>query len=378
MNSTSPSRIQIQTPPPSPRSAEISRGERAAVHIRLGLVALGGLSLLSGLNAALLLLGVWAPVRSDRLADVHGVVMVLGFLGSLIAIERAQALRRGWAYLAPALLGAGALVLAFGGPFALGQLLLLDGSLALMVVYLFLWRRAPLGIVAVQVLSAVLAACAAALWLRVDLPALLPLLAGFLVLTIAAERAELAQLALGPRATPILLGVSSAITLAAVASLVWPDAGARAFGACLIITSAWLVRDDVPRRMIRTDGLRRYNAAALLAGYLWLAVAGLTWLIGGVPDARPSYDMAVHGVFLGFGVSMVMAHAPIIFPAVLNRDLPYRPLFWVPLGVLHTSVAVRFIGDLTGMDVLWRIGSIGGVISILLLALAIVTTAVRA
>ena len=349
-----------------------------AVRLRLGLVALGGVSLLSGLNAALLLLDVWAPVRSERLADVHGVLMALGFLGTLIAIERAQALRQPWAYLAPGLLGAGAAVLAFWGPLVLGQLLLLDGSLALMVVYLFLWRRAPLGIVAVQVLSAVLAACAAALWLRVDLPALLPLLAGFLVLTIAAERAELAQLALGPRATPVLLGFSSAITLAALASLIWPDAGARLFGACLIVTSAWLVRDDVPRRMIRTDGLRRYNAAALLAGYLWLTVSGLTWVVVGVPDARPSYDMAVHGVFLGFGVSMVMAHAPIIFPAVLNRDLPYRPLFWLPLGVLHASVAVRFVGDLAGVDALWRAGGVGGVISLLLLALTIVITAVRA
>lgn len=377
MSPASPTRIRTPSPPRPSRSAEESRGERAAVRIRVGLVALGGLSLLSGLNAALLLLGVWAPIQSDRLADVHGPVMVLGFLGTLIAIERAQALRRTWAYLAPLLLGLGALTLVFGGPFVLGQLLLFDGAAALALVYLFLWRRAPVGIVAVQVLSAVVAALASALWLRVDLPALLPMLAAFLVLTIAAERAELAQLALGPRATPILVGVSTAITLAATASLIWQDAGGRLFGATLILTSAWLLRDDVPRRMIRADGLRRYNAAALLAGYLWMAVAGLTWVVVGVPDARPSYDMAVHGVFLGFGVSMVMAHAPIIFPAVLGRDLPYRRLFWLPLGVLHASVAVRFVGDLTGMDALWQAGGVGGVISLLLLALSIVITAVR-
>ncbi len=378
MSQTSPTSIQTSTPPHPPRSAEETRGDSLAVRIRVGLVFLGGLSLLSGLNAALLLLGVWAPVQSDRLADVHGPVMVLGFLGTLIAIERAQALRRMWAYLAPALLGSGALTLAFGGPFLLGQLLLFDGALALVVVYLFLWRRAPLGIVAVQVLSAVLAALAAALWLRVDIPALLPLLAGFLVLTIASERAELAQLALGPRATPILLGVSTAIALAATASLIWPDVGGRLFGVTLIVTSAWLVRDDVPRRMIRTDGLRRYNAAALLAGYLWLAVSGLTWIVVGVPATTATYDMAIHGVFLGFGVSMVMAHAPIIFPAVLGRDLPYRRLFWLPLTVLHVSVAVRFVGALAGVDAAWQAGGVGGVISLLLLALSIVITAVRA
>ena len=116
MSPASPTRIRTPSPPRPSRSAEESRGERAAVRIRVGLVALGGLSLLSGLNAALLLLGVWAPIQSDRLADVHGPVMVLGFLGTLIAIERAQALRRTWAYLAPLLLGLGALTLVFGGP----------------------------------------------------------------------------------------------------------------------------------------------------------------------------------------------------------------------------------------------------------------------
>ncbi|HRN65649.1 MAG TPA: hypothetical protein PLA98_12495, partial [Alicycliphilus sp.] len=36
-----------------------------------------------------------------------GQIMVLGFLGTLISLERAQAIGRPWAYLAPALLAAG-------------------------------------------------------------------------------------------------------------------------------------------------------------------------------------------------------------------------------------------------------------------------------
>ncbi|MGL5248413.1 MAG: hypothetical protein ACRC8U_09485, partial [Brooklawnia sp.] len=61
---------------------------------RLVLLALGGASLLAGLDAALLLVGVWAPVDSDRLPGLHGIVMVLGFLGTVIALERAQSLGR--------------------------------------------------------------------------------------------------------------------------------------------------------------------------------------------------------------------------------------------------------------------------------------------
>ena len=60
---------------------------------RAGLLVVGGLSLVLGLDAALVRLQVPAPLGSDRLADVHGAVMVLGFLGTLIALERAVALR---------------------------------------------------------------------------------------------------------------------------------------------------------------------------------------------------------------------------------------------------------------------------------------------
>ena len=97
--------------------AERTRGWRVA------LIALAGASLISGLNAALLRLGVWAPVVSDRVADLHGPVMVLGFMGTLISLERAQAMRNPLAYLAPALLGLGSLALLAGAPVALGKLL---------------------------------------------------------------------------------------------------------------------------------------------------------------------------------------------------------------------------------------------------------------
>ena len=45
----------------------------------------GGLALLAGLDAALTLAGVPAPAGSARLAALHGSLMVLGFLGTVIA-----------------------------------------------------------------------------------------------------------------------------------------------------------------------------------------------------------------------------------------------------------------------------------------------------
>lgn len=370
---------------PAPARAIPARGTPARgtptrgtqVRVRVALLGLGGASLLAGLDAALVALDVWAPVAADHLPGVHGMVMVLGFLGTLIALERAQALRRGWAYLVPGLLGSGGIALALGAH-VLGQLLLIQGTAVLALVYLALWRRAPLPLVGVQALSTVPALVAATLWLRVDLAALIVLLACFLVLTIAAERAELAQLTLGARAVPRLVGFAMWLVAAAAASLVWPDAGARGFGLGLVLTAAWLIRDDVPRRMIRTDGLRRYNAAALLAGYGWLLVAGLTWLIGGTPASAGAYDVVIHATFLGFGVSMVMAHAPIIFPAVLGRPLPYRAAFWLPLGLLHGGMLARVLGDVMGQGLVWQTGSVVTIIAVLVFAATAVTSVVRA
>ena len=46
----------------------------------------GGLALVSGLDAGLTLAGVPAPVGSTRLAALHGPLMVLGFLGTVISL----------------------------------------------------------------------------------------------------------------------------------------------------------------------------------------------------------------------------------------------------------------------------------------------------
>jgi hypothetical protein len=41
------------------------------------------------------------------------------------------------------------------------------------------------------------------------------------------------------------------------------------------------------------------------------------------------YDAMLHAVFLGFVISMVFAHASVIFPAVLGLPFEYRPAFYL-------------------------------------------------
>lgn len=343
---------------------------------RLALLLPGGAALLAGLNGALLLLNVSAPVSAERLADRHGVIMVLGFLGTVIALERAVALRASWGYLAPGLLGAGGLALISPLAPVLGTLLLMNGAIVLIAVYAALHRRTRDPGVLVQLLAAVLAACAAALLLVTDMAALVPWLAGFIVLTIAAERVELARLALPHGAPEALLGFAGALVAAVVLALTMPEFGTRAYGLVLLLLTLWLARHDVARRMIRTKGLPRLSAASMLTGYAWLAVAALTWLILGVPRSIPVYDTVIHAVFLGFAVSMIIAHVAVILPAVLGIRLPYNPILWAPLVVLHLGLLVRIgVGNGLGLPTATTVGSVITVAAMLLLVLTVLALA---
>lgn len=51
---------------------------------RTALLLPAGLALLSGLDAALLLLGLPAPVDAERLPEVHGMLMVLRALSAVM------------------------------------------------------------------------------------------------------------------------------------------------------------------------------------------------------------------------------------------------------------------------------------------------------
>lgn len=327
----------------------------------------GGFALLAGLDAALILLGLPAPIETSRLAEVHGILLVLGFVGSVIALERAVAAQRWWAYLGPMFLGAGAVLLVTRAPRNLGGVLLLAGSATLVAVYASLWRRSADVAILVQVAGAVLATGAALLWLGgVPVPDLLPWLAGFLILTIVGERLELARVAmLGTRAEALLALVAVAMVAATVAALLWPAPGYPLLGATLLAALIWLGRFDVARRTVRATGLTRYMAVCLLAGYVWLLVPALTWLLVGPvgpADSARGYDAVVHAVMLGFVLSMIMAHAPVILPAVLRRPLPYIVPMYGPVALLHLSLLLRLaVGD--ARDVQWAVQA-GGVLNI--------------
>lgn len=334
------------------------------IPLRALLLLPGGFALLAGLDAGLLRLGLPAPVDTVRLAEVHGIVLVLGFVGTVIALERAVASGRRWCYLAPVCLGLGAALLVTPAPRRLADVALLAGAALLVAVYVPLWRRSWDAAVLVQAAGAVLATCAALLW-AAGLPVsdLIGWLAGFLVLTIAGERLELARVAIaGTHAESLLVGTASALVVGAVAQLLWPTVGFVVLGVAMLGIVWWLLRFDVARCTVHTTGLTRYMAVCLLAGYAWLTVPGLAWLLIGQVSSGRGYDAIVHAVMLGFVLSMIMAHAPVILPAVIRRPLPYTPLMYAPVALLHASLLLRVaIGDVRGVE--WAVQA-GGVLNI--------------
>ena len=337
---------------------------------------------LAGLDAGLLLLGVPAPVRSARLPEVHGMMMVLGFVGTVVALERAVALRSRAGYAAPVLLGAGGLLLLTSfAPLWLGQAALAAGAAALVGVYVPLWQRQRDSSVLIQAVGAVLATAGALLWLSgMPLSRVLPWLASFIVLTIAGERLELARVSMLASATVTqLLTLACLITLGTVLTLLWPVAGHPLLGLSLVALVWWLMRHDVARRTIRARGLARFMAGCLLAGYVWLAVTGSIWVLAGAVAAGPAYDAVIHAVFLGFTMSMIMAHAPVILPAVLHCRLPYHPVMIAAPVLLHLSLLLRLgVGDAFGINLARQVGGSLNVVAILLFAAVTVGAATRA
>ena len=350
-------------------------GVRTALPVprrRLPLLAAGLVCLLAALWGGLLLLGLPVPTVLATTASDHGPLMALGFLGTVISLERAVALRRGWAYGAPAAAGLGGIAVLTGLQPTVGRLLLCTASIVLVVVYVVVHRIQPALHLKVMAAGAMCWYVATLLWLSGwSLPRLVPWLAGFLVLTIIGERLELARIAmLTPTSVRQFLVGSVLFGTGLVLSTtpaVTGTAGVRLVGAGMIALALWGAVHDVARRTVKIPGVTRFMAVCLLAGYVWLFVGGLIWLLAGdLGTSIAIYDAALHAVFLGFVMSMIFGHAPVIVPAVLRVRLPFRTWFYAHVALLHVSLLVRLVlGDAAGIDLWWRIGGVGTELAVL-------------
>jgi len=344
------------------------RQHRVQIGLRFSLMATGLLALLGGLWAGLLRLGWAGPLLQVKLPAAHGPLMVCGFLGTLISLERAVALDRTWAFLAPAATGIGGLLTLAGVGGALGPLLITAGSVGLVAIFGVVLSIQAVPFAFVMAGGAVAWTGGNVLWLSGwPVHALVPWWIGFLVLTIAGERLELSRLlSHAPWTKQLFLGLVGLLGMGLLVSLGAPDLGFRVLGAGLAAVALWLGVYDLARRTVRTEGLPRFIAVCLLAGYAWLMVGGGLAFFAGNTGAGFAYDATLHAVFVGFVFSMIFGHAPVIFPSVLGVSVPYRSFFHVHVALLHASLLLRVGGDLAYVAPLRRWGGWGNAAAILL------------
>lgn len=290
---------------------------------RLPLLVLGFISLAFGVAGGLARLTV-LPVSINAIA-LHGPLMVSAFFGTVISLERAAALDRLWAYVAPLCAGAGGVCLLLGFPVP-GFVLMAAGAGVLVIASAVVFTRQR-SLEMAALLAGAAAWLAGNLTVFFGLPAV-PWWIAFFALTIGGERLELSRyLKRGP-------AVRSSFMILAAALVVAP-LEPRLLGVVLVLLAGWLFAFDLARVTVRQSKLPRYVAVCLLAGYFWLGLGGALMALA------IGYDAALHTIFVGFVFSMVFGHAPVILPAVLRTAFPYHRVLYLPLALLHASLAVR-------------------------------------
>ncbi len=343
---------------------------------RLALIVPGMLALLLGMAIGLQRLGWSLPLSALPLS--HSWLMVSGFFGTLISLERAVAIQRRWGYLAPACSGVGALLMFFY-PFQVpGWLLVNLGCFVLIALYGALYSQHRLFYHALMGLGACCWLAGNLLWWMAEFR-LTPLAytgvlcwCMFLLLTIVAERLELNRLLKPTLGSSLwMAGGLVALLMGLLIHALMGRAGLMLFGSGLLTIAVWLVRFDPARYAMRATGLTAFAGRTLTAGYCWLGIAGVVALVMPELTVGVGADAFLHAFFLGFAFSMVFGHAPIIFPSVLGWRIPFYRRFYSHVILLNGSLLVRLVGDGLGWHA-WR--QWGGLLNGLALVIFLLNT----
>lgn len=306
------------------------------------------------------------PVSHANWISFHGPLMVCGFLGTVISLERAVGLRALWTYLVPLLTGAGAVAIAAGVLAPWPRWALTAGSVLFVAVSIRILFIQPNLSNCVMGLGAVAWSAGNELWTRGhEIPQIVLWWLTFLLLTIVGERIELTRFQKPSRSSrPWLL--TTLVMLGAGLAIGWfaPRAGGVLMGAALLGIAAWLMRFDLAWRTIRHPELPRFMAVCLLSGYVWLTLTALLVAMKWPQTSGVVYDATLHAFFVGFVFAMIFGHAPVIFPAVLGLPVRFRWTSYVPLAVLHVSLLLRLLGDLANLPILRTWGSVGNALAV--------------
>ena len=375
-----------------------SGGRTALPRSRMVLLIGAGLAALLGLVAALIRADLIHPSGRVPLADLHGGLMVYGFLGAAIGLERAVAYRSGgpgkpsWGFFAPALGLLGSLLcllsLMVSSPAAAPAWVRVEffggipwtlSMLVLTAMYLAIWRRQPSAEVLIQVLGSLVGLIGAAAWVAgLDASVLAPTWLFFLILTIVGERVELARAVFSDvRLESGILGLSLLAVLMLPVQAMAPSVGYPLLGLSLGLLLLVMASHDVAKGTFRHGGLPGFMGTCMLSAYAWGLLAALIWMAAPLDSSTYWGDMALHALAVGFIMTMVIAHVCMIVPSVIRRPLPFHPLLWGAWALMQVGLLIRLLGAIRLYTPLWKAGNLLNVLGILSMMLAVVYLAAR-
>lgn len=360
------------------RSTPSARHQATSLVVRVFFVVPVVLLLLAGILGGLLRAGAGVPGLSGawlgQAIATHAFLMICAFMGTVIAIERAVAVKARWAFAAPLASAASGIALLSGAGDA-AKWLALAASVAFVGVNVVVVLRQRAAHTTLLLVGALAWAAGTGLYgLGAPSVAVIPWWFAFLLLTIAAERLEMTRLMRRREgASTALFGIVVALLLGAAVSGFSPLYGGMLFGLSLVYLAVWLLAFDIARRTVRSQGLSRYMAVCLLLGYAWLLAAGIAWI--GMAQGMAVTDVALHALGLGFVFSMMLGHAPVILPAIARLKVLFGWWYYAPLALLHASLIVRLAWGRFDLAAL-AAGAMGNALAILLFALTVGGSAV--
>ncbi|MBI4216986.1 MAG: NnrS family protein [Chloroflexi bacterium] len=345
------------------------------------------LALVLGVLRLLSLQGIFLATPLDFPLAHHGELMIFGFLAPVILVERylgAAGFRLNRSInLMPFLLAVGPILKALSWLVGI-EALNLWGSAALVIASaLYLYILFGVGRQSAQPLAFYYMALGGLVLLggtllslsrspRGNLAFTLFLL-GFPLFTILGERVELSRF-LSPQARRrAQWGLPLAVVAPALLLVGILPGGSDylvvGWAALIAGLVALLLPAELTLIRVGQGGLYRYLGRHLLLAYGWLFV-GLALLVLGRGSPSLS-DAAIHALAIGFVLTMIMAHAPIIAPVISGRRVAEEGLGYYPLALLTLSLVMRVGGQLLswgGVGLPWLVGLSGPLALLALLA----------
>lgn len=326
------------------------------------LIIFGFLILIFGILGGLNRLGILELSLEKNWNSMHGPLMVAGFLGIVISLERAVALDRLWGYLSPLFGAIGAFGLAIG-LISLQYASLIFGLSNIFLIGIFLYflkKHFDHNLIFMTIGALFFLAGNVSLAFGNPVSSSVTYWVTFLTFTIVAERLELSSFLVRTKNQILVLWVFLCLT---GIFTFFPQYGFFS-GLSIFGIAIWIFLNDIARKTVKKPALAGYSALCLLTGYGWLALTGIFWTLANELVPGFYYDSIIHSFFLGFIFLMIFGHAPIIFPSILGVNSVYSPFFYFHFILLNLSLILRISGSMSGLSDLKTLGGIGNAVSL--------------